>query len=227
MNYAQIRKRAIERMGEYTAGAAETAALASISGQTIYDRIAEIYRDMVGEIAQRDPGKVLAVTTMSYGANAESASLPSGVQYRPVFDVEWLSGSVDYVPLREITLDQHRQALKYGELPEDAGDDVAGYAYRIEGASIYMVPKPMAGMTLRLRYLAAIADLTDSTDDANSPSLVQIEDHATLALAVAVSFLREVGNPASLDRELQYKWGRFLERAAHSPKTGPRFVRVV
>jgi hypothetical protein len=224
VNYAAIRTRVIERMAEYNAGAAAAVATATMSGQTIYSRITECYRDMIEEISGLDPEKLVTTTTLSYAAG-ESATLPVAVQQRPIVDVEELLTD-DYLPLKLITLDQHREYLRTGVL--ELGVEPR-YGYRIELAAnkIYVVPKPTTALNLRIRYIAGVTSLVDATDDANSPTLLPEEHHATLALCTALSFLREVGTSPALENEYALKWARFLKWAAGRPKTGVRTVHEI
>jgi len=233
LKYSAIRSRVIERMAEYHAGAAETPGTGStISGQTIYDRMSEVIRDMLDEISRLDNAKILTSTTMTYTANAESMALPAGVIGRDISTVERqvnIVAPLRYDPLRAMTLSQNQAALRYGELPVlDSDAPWSGYGYYIEGqSSIYVVPTPTFGLTLRIRYIAAFADLVNTTDDNNSPTLIPEEHHGTIALETALRFLRETGTPASLEREFNGRWQKFLQWAAVSPKQGPRTVREV
>lgn len=232
MNYAEIRTRVIERMAEYTAGAAEATTSSTIAPQTIYNRMASVIRTMRDFIKRKDPEKLLTSTTMTYTANSESLALPAAVQNQAIRTVERqvnTAAPIRYDPLRDLTLDQLQQALRWGELPildEDA--PWSGFGYYIEGqTTIYVAPMPASDYTLRIRYSAAFANLTDATDDANAPNFIHEDHHEYIALETALRFLRETGSPASLERERLELKAAFEEWAATSPKQGPRKVREV
>lgn len=229
MTWGQIRNRIVERMSEYTAGAAELAANATMSEATIYARMTDHFREWLDEVATRDPQKCTTLATMTYSSGAESVTLPDIVKTRPVFTVEQVISSSPnaFLPLQQVTLDQAQQGMMQWAYPRGLypGTNYSGqYGYRIEGNLIYLLPYPTGDIQLRLRYLAAVADLSKDTDPANSPPFIPNEYHNTFALCVALSFLREVTSSPNLEREYATGWEKFTRWAASSPKTGPRRV---
>ena len=223
MLWGKIRDRIIQRLGEYNAGAAEAAAQATFTDATIYQRISDVYRELIGDVAEIDPTKVCDITTMSYAADTESVTLGSTVKYRPIHTCELqLTDLVSYEPMEKVTQWQDSRAREW-----DARTYVpvtTRYAWRIEKDKIYVMPKPPTVLTLRLRYLAEIADITPS-DSASSPTVIPSEHHAYMALKVAMTFLNEAAGNDNLKDELnrgQAKFNKWASQSAH--RAGPTFV---
>lgn len=219
MLWSLLRTRTVERLAEYTAGAAEAAANASFSDATIFARMSEAYRELIGEVADIEPSKVLSLSTnTTYAANSESISLPTAVTGRPVYGVQRLFGT-EWQTLKELTHDQVQRILA-GE--SDYENQYAGYMLEKQ-TLVYLVPKPTSVETLRFRYIEEIADI--ATSDTGSPTLLPSEHHPLIALATALKFKREVGSMPALQEEYVYLLNRMRTWAASSPTTGPRFVR--
>lgn len=215
MNLAGIRQRVVERMAEYDGGGAESSGGASLTDATIYSRISDVFRDLIAEVAERDPMKVADVASLSYPANTEATDLPAAVQYRPIFTVEELVGS-DYYPIEAATEFGDRRARQDGGV---AGDT----RWWTRRAQIALTPTPGEAKTLRIRYLPAVDNFVPGSSEAVL-AILPVEHRPLLALLVAQSFLVEVGRGAGLDREVSERQERFWRWAAGSPKTGPRFV---
>lgn len=218
MLYPAIRTRVIERLAEYHAGAAEAAADASYSGQTIYNRIIEQVRKMVGEIAEKDPEKVATTTTMTYTADAESVALPAAAARTRILTVEQLVG-LNYYPMPRVTLGEE-QAARIGQTLR------ADYRFRVEGANIIIWPKPAAALPLRIRYVPRTADIIDVTNDADAPDAIPEEFHGLIAMRTAASFKAETSS-VPFAEEMAYDMARFLRWAASADNEGPRMVRIV
>lgn len=233
MTFGEMRTRGIERMAEYHAGAAEVSTASSINGQTWYNRMASVMRDMHGLIQRRDPSKLITTANVTYPASTESVSLSVALTNRPIHTVERrvnTSTPANYDPLRELDLEQMENALKYGELPQlDEDAPWSNYGYYIEGGvTMYVVPVPASALTLRVRYTAGLVTPTDGADDASNPVFIPEEHHELIALETALRFLRETGNNArALEDEKRESWAAFVEWATSSPKTGTRSVRHV
>lgn len=238
MTWEKLRKRALERMSEYSAGAAEHPLRSSMSAQTIYDRMIEVYRDIIGEVQQKSSDKLETTTTLAYPANAISTALPAVCLQRPVLGVEWqINANGDVQPLQPITRAQLTNYLRdYGNQPGMLVQPFGDLWYFLENQTlIRIVPRPAQAMTLTIRYVPGVADLVAPTfnadgtvnvigDGGGTPDLLAEEHHALIALKTARSFLSEVGSATKLDDEIAIKTISLMRWADASPQDGPRYV---
>lgn len=221
MNFGEIRNRIVQHLGEYQAGAAEAAGVASLTDATIYERITDAYRDLIEEVANITPERVLTTAAITYTANAESVALAASLVGRDIRTIERLVGS-DYVPLDHVTLFQDERARQDEEGPGGRG---RSYGWRVEtGTTLFIMPKPTETLTLRARYVPAQAAIT-TTDAASTPSLLPVEHHPLIAAMAALSFKREVDSMPALQAERDERMRRFRTWVSRTPRTGPRFVR--
>lgn len=219
MLWSEIRDLVVERMGEYQAGAAEAEAGATLTNATVYRRLTQHFREMLGEAFAVKPTRVGVRASMLYTANSESVALATAAKWRPLSLVSQLLGDgVSYEPLQQLTEFQERRYLETGSLGLNGS-----YGYRIESDSIWVIPKPSGNLTLRYLYLPEYTAVTVA-DAVTSPSYIPTEHHGYLALRVAMSFLNEAQKNATLNMELAQGEAKFLKWAAADPKTGPSFV---
>lgn len=221
MNFGEIRNRIVQHLGEYQAGAAEASGVASLTDTTIYERITDAYRDLIEEVANTSPERVLTTASISYPANTESVALAAGLVSRDIRTIERLDGS-DYIPIDQITLFQDERMRQTEEGPAGGGRD---YGWRVEGGTtLFLMPKPTSALTLRARYVPAQTAITTG-DSASSPTLLPVEHHPLIAAMAALSFKREVGPMPELQAERDERARRFRAWASRTPRSGPRFVR--
>ncbi len=216
-----MRDRVVQRLAEYNAGVTEAAAQATFTDATIYARISTAIRDAVDMIARIDPMKIAKLSTFTYAANSESVTLAAALKYRPIVGVE---RSLSTSPVRYERLDPLTRWQDETRDGYDYDDRDVPYGFRIERDLIYVIPTPTQDLTLRARYVEDFTELSSTTDQANTLDIIPGEHHEMIAVAAALSFLRETNARASLEVDLAERRISFAKWAASQPKQGPRFV---
>jgi hypothetical protein len=228
--YLTLRDRIVALLAEYNAGVVEADGSSTYSKQTIYNRIADVYQQLVDEVAVGHGDRVADITDLTYAADSEYVDVNAGAAVvtptlwnRKIVSMLQKEGD-DRIPMKELSRSQYERALTLGV--EDFLGDFEEYGWFLQGKHLYVLPRPSRALTIRVAYVAKVGALVAVTDDANSPERIPDEHHDLIAHLVALSFKGEAGgDTTALERAVAHHRARFHLWATGADRRGPRYVR--
>ena len=175
-----------ELLGFPDAIASASSTQGSPSNDQIKRAINDAAKEWFGKIAAYRPDLKDARTTMTYTADTEAVALPAAAQVRPITLVQAQNaGSSD--ALERYDLEQ-KDPSEFDEY-DNYGEPLV---WALEGTSIAVRPIPKTATTLYLRYVAALADMTLTSD---TPSWLPAEYHHGLAWHATAKLKLKRGDP--------------------------------
>lgn len=181
-------------MGEYDNQAVAAEGTSFIDNATLYAEMAEVYRQLVEEIADTDASKVVKKQTVTYTADTESmdvTAFTTPISMTRIARVEDFQ-QVDYpIPMDRLTNHEYEEYLVNGALP----DEGTGRGWYLESDNLYVVPRPASDLDIRIVYVPDIVEPTEANQDTTGPVLLPRRYYALLAADLAEVLAEGSVNP--------------------------------
>lgn len=219
-------ERAVEALGEYHNQAVAPQAARSYTAATIQARLVEKYGILILDAARLNPRRFVAThATLSYTADAEYVALSGAsdtVRFRPWIAVEDYTNTARPRRMQEMTPDEYYDWRDNSRQESFFAAGGSAYRYMVQGANIYLAPKPGSALTLRIAFI----DEPDGYAVAPAaPQAFPAEYHPLIALDAAISFMAQMGPPTHVIEERNDLYRRFMMWASSRETRGVRHVR--